>query len=75
MFRFMALYVVAGRLSIYQNSGTCSILDAIAVRNSRKLRSREQMDEVSRKKRTDGKITMGGSVGCPGIPSLLSVDS
>ena len=48
-FRFIALYVEAGRRSIYQN-GTCSIRSEW-LRNIRKLRSREQMDGVPQKEK------------------------
>lgn len=75
MFRFIALYVVAGRVFIYQYAIPVAFRAWMAVRNSRKLRSCEQMEGVSGKKRTDGKITIGSSIGCPGIPFLLSVDS
>lgn len=72
MFGFMALYVVAGRLSIYQNAVPVAFRERMAVRNNRKLRSANKWTE-SRER--NGKITMEGNVGCSGIPSLLSVDS
>lgn len=66
-FRFIALYVQAGRRSIYQN-GTCSIRSEMAAKHPQTSIPREQMDGVSQKgKSADGKITMGGGFGCLGV--------